>query len=202
MKPPGIVVRQSEKAGTDFFMKIHGFQFQTVTFPRIPVPLKPLSHIEVTENGQVGAETSCCNRIHRIEEFTGNSPAESLIRNRRVREAVADDDGARRKRRAYFLSKMLGARCCVQKQFSGGVHIGMLGIEQKSSDPVADECSSRFVRCDDFNACGSESGGEQFRLGAFAASLDAFKRDEDAAFPVCAHEWLTRNLSVCTDVKK
>jgi hypothetical protein len=94
-------------------------------------------------------------RAESLDVFNSQSPARTLVRNRRRREAVAHDDGAARERGTDDLGHVLGAICEHQQQLGARIE-RRITVQQHIANLRADSGVARLERRHDFAAFGAQ----------------------------------------------
>ena len=104
--------------------------------------------------------------------------AATLIRQRRIGEAIAQHDGSALPGGQDPLIEVLRACGEIQEHLSDRAKLLILRIEQDGPNLQPDFGPAGFLRLDHFAARAPQPVGEQPHLRAFARSVRTFERDE------------------------
>jgi len=149
--------------------------FDRVTSPR---PSDARSSIDIEQDRKHRPETSRHDTVKLPDVRDRQPPPVSLVGERRIGEAVAQDDPALCESGEDHLAEMLRAARRIQEELRRGVQPSVERVQEDPADLVADGRTARFPgerhRPSLFRKILQEAGD----LGRLAGALDALKGDE------------------------
>ena len=101
-----------------------------------------------------------------------------LVAGRGIVEAIAQDHLTGSEGGSYDLVHQLGACGLVEQQLAGVTHRRVGGVEQQSTDLLADGGTARLAQAHNLVASELERAGKQARLRGLAGTVDALERDK------------------------
>src|SRR5712664_2655921 len=110
-----------------------------------PGAIEPEVLRQIEEEGQVRRERIRCPTVERAQFVEIDEPSESLIGERGVGEAVAEDGGPALQRRPDDLDDVLSSRRRKKKQLSDGIEM-RAAVQQDGPYPIGQRRSAWLLR--------------------------------------------------------
>jgi hypothetical protein len=140
----------------------------------------PQSSLQVDINAEREVRLkSVAGDIVQRHHDVGTQPAPfALIRERRIREPVGQDNGARFPGRQNHLVEVLCAGGKVQEHLRGGAKLEIFRAQENAPDLNADLGSSRFLRLYDIVAGRLQAVSQKHHLCCLAGPVRSLERNE------------------------
>ncbi len=135
--------------------------------------------IEQQEEGAVGHDPADRREIEVEHPLEPEAPSDSLVRDRGVDVAVADDRLAPLERRADDLLDVLRASRRVEQRL--GPRLDVAAVQDEVADLLAELGAAGLAGREDGLAVGFEARSQELRLRRLAAAVEAFEGDEHRA---------------------
>src|SRR5262249_29669441 len=117
-------------------------------------------------------------RIERTYRVEVEAAAVALVRDRRVGEPIADDDGPGGERGGDHLGHVLGPIGTVEEELRRRRERCGVRSEKQLADRRAGRGATRLARLDDRVSRRTEVRGERARVRRLSGAFDALERDE------------------------
>ena len=163
-------------------MKTEIFAFEPIAVVRAALACKSRRGTEVEKYGKVGFYTSPGDFVRGFTFRLVESAGITLICERGIRIAVADNEFTLFYCGDNLLFGVLSARRGVQQKFGGGRHCGVFGVENHRADTLGDFGAARFAGKNGFGAVCREIFFESANKRAFTYALAALYRYEKTSF--------------------
>src|SRR3569623_919511 len=132
--------------------------------------------IDINQDGGVRLETLAGDAVEFPDDGGIETAPAPLINERRIGEAIAQDDLAKGERGADNFLHVMGAAGEIELQFGAGEDGGVGRVEQDAADVAADFGAAGLYGFDHFAAVLAQTLGEEAELRGFAAAVHAFER--------------------------
>lgn len=119
--------------------------------------------------------------MERVERLPRQAASVSLIRHRRVGEAIADDPIAALERRPDRLHQVIAPCGYHEERFGLGIPALRLALHQQPADFLGTRRAAGLTSADRGLPCLLQRLDQELGVGRFACALAAFERDEPAA---------------------
>ena len=133
---------------------------------------------DVEDQGAVGRQAAVGRLCQAIDQITRHSLPCSLIRDRRIGEAVADDRAAGREGGLDDAGDMIGTAGEDEQGADDGLHAL---FQHGLSDLLGELGAAGLARDDDVATAGAERVGDELDVRRLAGAVDSFERHELAA---------------------
>jgi len=143
--------------------------------------LEAEGYVVVEQDGQVGLQIAAEKLMELKHRLGTEFAATALIRFRRIREAVAENDASFRQRWENHFVNMLRARGEHERHLGEGRKSGGGGVEQKFTNFFAGRSTSRLASDRYRVAVGSQRARQFFHLRALAGAVEAFEGNKFSA---------------------
>ena len=139
-------------------------------------PRRRLGDTDLEQDRPVGHEAPDRSKVEVEHPLEPEAAGDSLVGDRRVDVAVADDGCTPRERRPDELLDVLGARGRVERRLGPRGYVAT--VQQQVANFFPEWCATRLAREDDLGSLGLEAGAEQPRLGGLAGAVEPLESDE------------------------
>jgi hypothetical protein len=156
--------------------------FQAVGSPTLGHPCQPHFDGHVEEHGEVGLQSLGRHLRQGANALERQPSPEALISHRGVHVAVADHGATLGQGGLHHLGHVLGAIGEVEQQLGWRCYLLAAVVEDERADGDAQERAAGLLG---EHHLGTERFGQQARLGALPAALDAFEGDERHRATAC-----------------
>ena len=132
--------------------------------------------VELEQEGPVGKQAAHRGEVEVEHAVQPELAADSLVGDRRVDVAVADDHRATLERRADHLVHVLGAGGRVHERL--GPRADVIAVQDEIPELLAELRAAGLARGDDVERVGLEPRTQELRLGRLPGAVEAFEGEE------------------------
>jgi len=163
-------------------MKVVGLALQSVVLAAEAT--RELRNVQREQERAIGKEAAHCGEVEVEHPLEPEPPRDTLVGDRRVDVAIADDRRTSLERRPDHLVHVLGARRRVQERFRPRSDVTT--VQHQVADPLPELRPARLACGDDVFAVGLEPLDEKLGLRRLPRPVEPFQRDEHRPHPTAA----------------